>query len=89
MVASLFAIDLPGNQLGVLGLSNKPIAPISPWSAPKNRAAAICKIMQNYAKLCLIMCWSLVASSILKRKRQPLTEAMGDRLYELIISFYY
>jgi hypothetical protein len=26
MVASLFAIDLPGNQPGAIGLPNKPIA---------------------------------------------------------------
>jgi hypothetical protein len=27
MVASLFAIDLPGNQSGTIGLPNRPIAP--------------------------------------------------------------
>jgi hypothetical protein len=56
MVASLFAIDLPGNQPGAIGLPNKPIAPgFSVVSKEKSKSdrprklSAICVFMRFYA----------------------------------------
>jgi hypothetical protein len=58
MVASLFAIDLPGNQPGASGLPNKPIAPgFSVVSKEKSKSgslgklSAICVFMRFYAFL--------------------------------------
>jgi len=52
MVAALFPIHLPGNQLGAIGLPNKPIAPgFSVVSKEKSKAADLGKL----STICVFM----------------------------------
>jgi hypothetical protein len=62
MVASLFAIDLPGNQPGAIGLPAKPLAPVSPWSARKNQRPAD---LGKLSAICVFMRFCEIAHHLL------------------------